>query len=150
MNLVLQYFIDFCPLIVCPCMRFCSAWSQCRWSWWILHGGHMHRVVHKTWRCDGGGRCHDRHCKCAAVGFCINSADMKYIGISCWNVILTFLLCASGWLDCLTFENSYLLQLSSLQAVVWLECMGGCILFIFLMEYFILMDKIIHENNFNL
>lgn len=58
-----------------------------------------------------------------------------------------FLLHASGWLDCLTFKNSYLLQLLSLQAAVWVEYMGGCILFAFLMEYFILMDEIIHENN---
>lgn len=117
-KLVLQYFIDFCPLLVCPCMWFCSAWSLCLWSWWILHGGHMHRVVHKARRCDGGGRGHDRHCKYSAAGFCINSTDMKCISISCWNVILTFSLWASEWLDCLTFENSYLLLLSSMQAAV--------------------------------
>lgn len=149
-HVVPQYCIDFCPLIVCPCMRFCSAWSLCLWSWWILHGGHVHRVIHKARRCDGGRKGHNRHCKYSAVGLCINSTDMKCICSSCWNVILTFLLRASGWLDCVTFENSYLLQLSSLQAAVWLEYMGECILFVFLMEYFILMDKIIHEKNFSL
>lgn len=35
-NLVLQNFIDFCPLTVCPCLWFCSAWGLCLWSWWIL------------------------------------------------------------------------------------------------------------------
>lgn len=109
-------------------------------------GGHMHRIVPKAGKCCGGGRGQESHCKYSAQGSGINSADVKCINISCWNVILMFLLCASGWLDCLTFKNSYLLQLSSLQAAVWVEYMGGCILFAFLMEYFILTDKIIHEN----
>lgn len=107
-------------------------------------GGHMHRIVPEAGRCRGGGRGHGSH---SAPGSGINSADVKCINISCWNVILMFLLRASGWLDCLTFRNSYLLRLSSLQAAVWVGYMGGCILFAFLMEYFILMDKIIHENN---
>lgn len=92
-NLVQQYFIDFCPLIVCPCMWFCSAWSLCLWSWWILHGGHVHWVVHKARRCDSGGRGHNRHCKYSAVGFCINSTDMKCISISCWNDTNIFAMC---------------------------------------------------------
>lgn len=110
-------------------------------------GGRMHGIVPKAGRCRGGGRGHESHCNYSAQGSGINAADVNCINISCWNVILMFLLCASGWLDCLTFKNSYLLQLSSLQAAGWVEYMGGCILFAFQMEYFILMDKIIHENN---
>lgn len=110
-------------------------------------GGHMHGIVPKAGRCRRGGRGRESHCNYSAQGSGINAADVNCINISCWNVILMFLLCASGWLDCLTFKNSYLLQLSSLQAAGWVEYMGGCILFAFQMEYFILMDKIIHENN---
>lgn len=65
----------------------------------------------------------------------------QYLLLKC--DINIFLLCASEWLDCLTFANSYLLLLSSLQAAVLLEYVDGCILFVFSMEYFVLMDKIV-------
>lgn len=145
-NLVLQDLVDFCPLIFVLCVVVLSV-RTVSLKLMSSPGGHMHRIVPKAGRCRAGGRGHESHCKYSAQGSAINSADVKCINISCWNVILMFLLCASGWLDCLTFKNSYLLQLSSLQAAVWVEYMGGCILFAFLMEYFILMDKIIYENN---
>lgn len=131
---------------ICPCMVVLSV-RTVSLKLMSSPGGHTHRIVPKAGRCRAGGKGHESHCKCSAQGSAINSADVKCINISCWNVILMFLLCASGWLDCLTFKNSYLLQLSSLQAAVWVEYMGGCILFAFLMEYFILVDKIIYENN---